>query len=263
VAVLPEDLTRALEEVLSLERAVETGTHVGAGAAKLADIFPSVVSIEVSERFHREAKSRLAGRSEITLMLGDSVEVLPEVQDPATPTFFWLDGHWTPTDARSSAEGGGTGVGSIECPVVDEIALLADGHPDDCIIVDDARIFAVAPPPPHDPEQWPSTLEVLDALRTARPHHHITLAADYFIAVPLRARQVLDDVARRWMTHQGWASDKVPMKLTDEGWLIDPVYHGWIQEELERRLDAELARRDAELVRRSLRARVGRTLGRR
>jgi hypothetical protein len=255
VAVLPEDLARALQSELSIERAVETGTHIGGGAEKLAGIFPRVISIEVSRELHEEAKRRLGGRSSIELLLGDSLDVLPEVRDPDVPTFFWLDGHWTPTDTTPSADGGGTGVGSVECPVLSEIGLLTEGHADDCFVVDDARIFAVAPTAPCDPDQWPSIVEVIDALRAARPEHHVTLAADYVIAVPHRARRILDEVARTWMTHQGWATTEEPMELTEEGWVVDRAYEARIEQRVQERLASELTRR-------SLRGRVGRALGR-
>ena len=213
-----------------------------------------MISIEVSPRLHEEARCRLGPRADIKLLLGDSVEVLPEIVDPARPTFYWLDGHWTPTDDKTSAEEGESGVGAVECPVVDEIAALSSGHPDDCILVDDARIFGVAPEPPFDSAQWPSALEVLDALREARPEHHITIAGDFFIAVPERARQTLDEVARRWMTHQGWSTTEVPMELT-EGWVVDRAYQARLDELVNERVASELWRR-------SLRARIGRVLGR-
>jgi hypothetical protein len=251
MAALPGDLASALRSDLRLGRAIETGTHIGSGAEKLAEIFPEVISIEVDREFHSQAAERLAGRDDIELVLGDSLEVLPKLVDSAVPTFYWLDGHWTPTDMTASAEGGGSGVGAVECPVVGEIGVLSDGHADDCIVVDDARIFAVAPAPPFDPGEWPSLLEVLDALRAARPGHHVTIAGDFLIAVPQRGREALDAVARTWMTHQGWRTTDEPMELTEEGWRLDPAYEAQVEQRVA-----------AELHRRTLRARVGRLLGR-
>lgn len=256
LAVLPEDLAAALQRSLSLERAIETGTHVGGGAEKLAAIFPSVISIELLEDLHAEARRRLGQREDVELLLGDSVAVLPDIVDPAVPTFYWLDGHWTPTDGRPSTEGGGTGVGAAECPVVDEVNVLSEGHRDDCIVVDDARIFGLAPPPPFDPSQWPSALEVLDALRSARPDHHVTIAGDFFIAVPTRARATLDEVARGWMTHQGWRTTDVPMELTADGWVVDRAYQARLEELVNERLAEELQRR-------TLKGRIGRWFRRR
>jgi len=37
--------------------------------------------------------------------------------------------------------------------VLDELAAIADGHPDDSIVIDDARLYAAAPPPFHDTTQ--------------------------------------------------------------------------------------------------------------
>lgn len=246
VAALPDDLARGLREKLSLQRAVETGTHIGAGAEILAQIFSRVVSIEVSERFHAEAARRLENQESIELLLGDSLDLLPGISDAAVPTFYWLDGHWS---------GGETGAGSVECPVLGEISCLSSGHPDDCIVVDDARMFAVAASPPFDPTQWPSIIEVLDTLRAARPEHHVTIAADFVIAVPQSARETLDTVARRWMTHQGWRTTDVPMEMTDDGWVMDRAYKAQIEELVQQQLASELENR-------TLRARLGNLLGR-
>jgi hypothetical protein len=99
------------------------------------------------------------------------------------PSLYFLDGHWS---------GGSTeGVGD-ECPVLGELQAIGAGHPDDCFVVDDARLFTSAPPPPHDPAQWPTVAELFDALRVLRPQHVVTVLDDQVIAVPPRAKPALD-----------------------------------------------------------------------
>ena len=184
----PKTLAVELERELSLTRAVETGTYTGGGALALAEIFGSVVTIEVSPAMYSGALERLRDAPSIEPVLGDSREVLPRLVDGSEPTFFWLDGHWS---------GGETGGVEAECPVLEELAAIAAGHPDDCITIDDARLFAAPPPPPHDPAHWPTLVELFDAVRAARPTAHVTVVGDVVVAVPARAKDLVDAWGRQ------------------------------------------------------------------
>jgi hypothetical protein len=176
-------LAADLKAAVGIRRAVETGTFRGQTARALAGVFDSVVTIELSAELHRSAQESLRDTPAVTALQGHSVPVLAEVADPATPTLFFLDGHWS---------GGPTAGADDECPVLEELAAIGTGNPDDCILIDDARLFTSSPPPPHKPEAWPTLLEVIDALRTYHPDHHITLLHDQVVAVPARARLVVD-----------------------------------------------------------------------
>jgi hypothetical protein len=180
---VPGDLAVQLRDEIGLVRAVETGTYRGGTTRELAQMFPSVVTIELSPELHRDAVAEFEGIPAIRALQGDSALLLPDVADPAKPTLWFLDGHWS---------GGPTAGKDAECPVLDEIAALAAGHDGDCVLIDDARLFAAPPPPPHDPAQWPSLVEVFDALRAAHQEHHVTMLADLVIAVPSSAKPVVD-----------------------------------------------------------------------
>lgn len=54
------------------------------------------------------------------------------------------------------------------------------------------RYFTSSPPPPYEAEQWPSLIEVFDAIRSLYPQHLVTLLNDQVVAVPARAKGVLD-----------------------------------------------------------------------
>ena len=125
-------LARELRALLGLSRACETGTFHGEGAEALSRVFPSVVTVELSEELHTRAKARLRAKPNISFVLGDSRHVLPRLVDPSVPTFWFLDGHWSD---------GPTAGGDAQCPVMAEIRALASGHPNDCIVIDDARLF--------------------------------------------------------------------------------------------------------------------------
>lgn len=186
VGVFPAGLGQELRRVIGIRRAVETGTNLGDGAMRLAGIFEQVSTIELSSERAEAARRALADLPSVQVLEGDSRELLPDLVSAERPTLYWLDGHWS---------GGSTAGEGDQCPVLGEIAMLAAGHPDDCILIDDARLFVASPPPPFDPSQWPGLVEVLEAIRATRPAHHITVAQDLIIGVPLRAKPVVDAFA--------------------------------------------------------------------
>ncbi len=104
------------------------------------------------------------------------------------PTLWFLDGHWS---------GGPTAGEQDECPVMAELDALRGAHPDDVILIDDARLFAAPPPPPHDPLQWPTLAGIFDLLRDVRPDSHVTMLADLIICVPPRAKDLVDAFGQR------------------------------------------------------------------
>jgi hypothetical protein len=183
VGGVPTELARELRKALGLVRAVETGTYRGGGTRALAALFPEVVTVELSSELHAAAAAELQDVGGVIALHGDSSALLPGLVASDVPTLWFLDGHWS---------GGPTAGEGAECPVLDEVAALSAGSPDDCVLIDDARLFAAPPPPPHDPSQWPGLVDVFDALRAAHPGHHVTMLADLVIAVPRRAKPIVD-----------------------------------------------------------------------
>lgn len=177
---LPTALADELRRELELVRAVETGTYDGGSARLLAERFPAVTTIELSEQLHRAAAAALGGVPNVELLQGDSASVLRGLERPPGGVLYWLDAHWS---------GGETAGRENPCPVVEEIRAIGAGHADDCLLIDDARLF-------NHPE-WPSLLDVLDAIRAERPGHHVAVVHDLVIAVPARVRHVVDEFARR------------------------------------------------------------------
>lgn len=178
MGTLPQQFAAGLRDRLGLTRAIETGTYRGGGTRRLASIFPSVITVEISEELARAAAESLAEVPGIEVRHGTSRDVLPTIVDPAEPTLYWLDGHWS---------GGVTGGKEDECPVLAELEGIAAGHPSDVILIDDARLFLAPPPAPHDPAQWPDVGQLVEALARAKPGHNVLIAHDIVIAVPRRA----------------------------------------------------------------------------
>lgn len=202
---VPVNLATELQQKLALNRAVETGTYLGDGARKLVRIFPSVITIELSDELFERTRSALGDEPAIEALHGDSRVLLSGLVNPKVATLFFLDGHWS---------GGYTAGGDAECPVLDELAALHGGNPNDCLVIDDARLFTAAPPPPHDPSHWPTLIEVFDAIRGGWPRHHVTLLADQVIAVPQAGiepvnrygREVTDRESQIHSGRRGWIS---------------------------------------------------------
>jgi hypothetical protein len=172
-----------LARLANVRRAVETGTYRGGTTRKLAGLFPSVVTIEISEKLHREAVERLKDLPGVDARHGHSAQVLTDVRLSEAPTLYYLDGHWS---------AGSTGGEEDQCPVLGEIAAIGPGHPDDFLIIDDARLFTSAPEAPMDPAKWPTLTEVFDALRAQRPEHLVTVLNDQIISYSPRVQPAID-----------------------------------------------------------------------
>lgn len=163
---------RSLKNRFSIRNFVETGTAQGHTAIEASDMFEVVHTIENSSTMYPRFLPELKQRRNVVLHLADSVVVLPRIVSQLEGnTVFFLDSHWV---------GAGEKLGP-ECPLLDELEVLA-GRSHDVVIVDDARLFIHPPPPPHDPAQWPGINQLLAALRRIVPH--ACLLADSIVATP-------------------------------------------------------------------------------
>src|SRR5437764_32289 len=97
----------------------------------LSKYWRSWLSAVVTPAVHAAATEALRDVANVELVQGDSREVLAGLRDPGLATLYFLDGHWS---------GGETAGREAECPVLPELAAIAGGHPDDCVVVDDARL---------------------------------------------------------------------------------------------------------------------------
>lgn len=116
---------------------IETGTYRGFTTRYLAQHFPlsRVVTIEPSLMLHEQAKLALAGYKNITLLHGDSAEVLDKaIALVGNNVGFFLDGHYS---------GGDTFQGHSPCPIPSELEHIKKHTADKnvVIMIDDARLF--------------------------------------------------------------------------------------------------------------------------
>lgn len=164
---------------------VETGTARGDTALAAGDRFDTVITLEADQDAAASAHERLSGRKGILPVAGDSRELLPKLMPRlAGPAVFWLDAHYC---------GPGSFGTDDECPLLAEIAAIAAADQPHLILIDDARLFAAAPPPPHDAAQWPQLTAVLAALG-AGASRDVVLVDDVLIAVPHAEGVVWDNL---------------------------------------------------------------------
>ncbi|MDD8018876.1 MAG: hypothetical protein PHP42_10925 [Bacteroidota bacterium] len=155
---------------------VETGTFRGETTRWASKYFDTVFTIERAESIYNLHSAELSKLKGVKPLLGDSRTVLPKVvaEIKDRKSIFWLDGHWS---------GGETAGADDECPVLNELAILS-GRKNDIILIDDARLFLSAPPQPHKPAEWPTIVEIIDAMseREARPF--IQIIDDIIFIIP-------------------------------------------------------------------------------
>jgi hypothetical protein len=184
---VPEEITLSLARRANVSVFVETGTFKGDTARWAAKHFKRVITIERAERLYRQHGPSLIAFRNVEPMLGDSRKILPSLLPTFGPAVFWLDAHW------SSGETAGR---NDECPLTKELATLSK-RAGDIVLIDDARLFLQAPPPPHDPTEWPTILDIVHAFDAWTHPPHIQIIEDVIFAVPRELRDPLVHYSRQ------------------------------------------------------------------
>jgi hypothetical protein len=129
-------LLRRLQKVFKYDYFVETGTHEGRTPYYLQPYFKKIWTIELDDALFARASEFLRPFSNISVLHGDSSEVLKEVvQQLGRPAIFWLDGHYS---------GGGTAKGRIAAPLAQELKVIASSPiKEHVIVIDDSSDFCL------------------------------------------------------------------------------------------------------------------------
>lgn len=154
---------------------METGTFLGDMLAAMRDDFDSLTSIELSEELHLRAKKRFAGDPKITLLQGDSKEVLEQIVPSIDqPTLFWLDAHYSGAWHEDFEETAG---GDRPVPIFEELqAVFASSHPH-VVFIDDARLC-------DSEDDWPSVAEISAFVQQKEPSRTVTVSEDIIRVLP-------------------------------------------------------------------------------
>jgi hypothetical protein len=140
-----------------------------------------VKTIERMEEYHHQARRRHGAIDTIEFVLGDSANELDRIMSSlAQPALLWLDAH---------AGAGFFGDDEI-CPLMAELEALNRSPFEHFVFIDDARAFLAPPPPPFDPECWPSIDHVIRQL-TTRHDYYVVIVHDVIIATPQKTKENL------------------------------------------------------------------------
>lgn len=131
--IIKEKTIREYAKRFSTPTLIETGTYLGEMIYVMRKKFRRIISIELDDVLYRRAAERFKKYSHITIVLGDSASVLPQIlQNEKTRCLFWLDGHYS---------GGDTARGKQETPIIDELQHIKISGDNHVILIDDARLF--------------------------------------------------------------------------------------------------------------------------
>jgi len=138
--ILPPDIIKSnvvkeYAEQFQVKIFVETGTYLGQMIDGTKVYFDEIVSIELDNDLFERAKKRFSEFKNITILHGDSAELLPIcIKDIRKPILFWLDAHYS---------AGFTTKGNLSTPINMELESILK-HPwnaEHVILIDDARCF--------------------------------------------------------------------------------------------------------------------------
>lgn len=172
----PRELVAKLHATQPFAAFVETGTFRGDTARWASEVFPTVHTVEKFPKNFEDAKGVLQNCPNVTCHLGDSADVVPRILEtfPNQPLLFWLDAHFC---------GFGSAGVNQQCPLPKELSALRK-RSRDVILIDDARLFLSAPPPPNEPSQWPGLPQICDEFRGWPDRRWIQVVDDIIFCVP-------------------------------------------------------------------------------
>lgn len=152
-----------------LVQLVETGTFLGDMLAAMRESFDSLTSIELSDELYARATKRFAGDPKITLLHGDSKELLEEIAASIDqPALFWLDAHYSGAWHEDFEETAG---GDRPSPIFAELEAVFSSPHEHVVFIDDARLF-------NGEEGWPELDEVCAFVHEREPHRTLVIAED-------------------------------------------------------------------------------------
>lgn len=159
-----QDIIDQYGKKYSCKALVETGTYLGDMIEAQRNDFNQLYSVELNEALHADAVNRFKNFPHITILKGDSGEVLFNLVPKLThKTLFWLDGHYS---------GGITSSGDVECPIYKELdAIFNNNSLEHIILIDDARCFNGT----HD---YPTMLELEKYVADKNAAYKIKVDAD-------------------------------------------------------------------------------------
>jgi hypothetical protein len=120
---------------------IETGTYLGDTVQAVKNCFSQVYSIELGPNLYQNAWKRFAHDPNVTILLGNSEEVLKQLLPMITERpLFYLDSHFK-YDADSPE--------AALNPTLGELDAIFTLCPNSVVLIDDARLFTGKPLQPN------------------------------------------------------------------------------------------------------------------
>lgn len=161
--VVKQEAIRKYQKDFSVKTFVETGTYRGEMVYVQRNHFSRIISIELSEQLHLIAVKRLRGLDNVTLMRGDSSEVLEKVVAALdVPAIFWLDGHYS---------GFETAKGELNTPINRELDIILGSEQKHILLIDDARLFT-------GENDYPSIQQLRDKVNSKKKNYQFVVEDD-------------------------------------------------------------------------------------
>ena len=162
--VIKENAIKEYAKFFNTRTLIETGTYKGDMVYAMRRYFDRVVSFELDPLLHDEARKRFAPDQNVSIVLGDSGQILGEHLATITePCLFWLDGHYS---------GGVTARAALSTPIKNELDQILNhnvsGH---VILVDDARCF-------NGDDDYPTLQELKHFILNIKPDWEFSVRDD-------------------------------------------------------------------------------------
>jgi len=162
--VIKENAIKEYAKLFNTRTLIETGTYKGDMVYAMRRYFDRVVSFELDPLLHDEARKRFAPDQNVSIVLGDSGQILGEHLATITePCLFWLDGHYS---------GGVTARAALSTPIKNELDQILNhnvsGH---VILVDDARCF-------NGDDDYPTLQELKHFILNIKPDWEFSVRDD-------------------------------------------------------------------------------------
>jgi hypothetical protein len=120
---------------------IETGTFLGDTVYYFKNKFDQLYSIELSEELAERAKKRFKEDQHITIIQGDSANVLSDLKPALNKkALFWLDGHYS-SEFFYNGEYIITAKADKNTPIEKELEIILSSEFMNVILIDDARLF--------------------------------------------------------------------------------------------------------------------------
>ena len=191
-------LAEILKRALPLEVFVETGTFKGNSVQQVRCLFREIYTVESSGHYYELACERFKSDPGIHVYHDTSAEFLRRMMPGLVgrSVLYWLDAHSCGEEKPAK--------GVPQCPLLEELAAIGGLNDHSVLLIDDARLFLSPPPPPYDPEEWPSLDRVIKGLHSLSTGHELLVLNDVFIYFPSSAEEILRNFASHrtvdWLT---------------------------------------------------------------